>query len=146
MDLTASELSLIPMYSDRPLARSLARWLPKDSLNACSLPLKYPGHRHIGNNMQYPGKNNSPCSEVNFFHKMWELDQLVRKSKARADRFFLWEVAFFHLRKHKYFSPKGLLIKNGYCEPPSGRWSDYKYIVTVSRYQVYTRFPPTQIN
>jgi len=57
----------------RLLACSLACKI--DSLNASSLPYRCPGHRHIGDNMQCHGNNNSPCSEMNFFHMMWELDQ-----------------------------------------------------------------------
>ena len=70
MDFTASKLPLFPFYSDRLLAHLLARLhaCKIDFLNACSLPLKYPGHRHIGDNMQCHGNNNSPCSEVDFFH------------------------------------------------------------------------------
>ena len=74
IDFTASKLSFIPFNSDCLLACSLVRLLAKYSLNACSLPLRYPGHRHIGDNMHCHGNINNPCSEVNLFHMMWELD------------------------------------------------------------------------
>ena len=34
-----------------------------------------------------------------------QVEQVVRKPNPRADRIFLKKEAFFHLRKHKNFSP-----------------------------------------
>ena len=45
-------------------------------------------------------------------------EQEVRKSNARADRKFLLEVAFFHWRKHKNFSPIGFLKKMEIANSP----------------------------
>ena len=57
-------------------------------------------------------------------------EQEVRKSNARADRKFLLEVAFFHWRKHKNFSPIGFLKKMEIANSPLGmgakRYSDFE--------------------
>ena len=49
-------------------------------------------------------------------------EQEVRKSNARADRKFLLEVAFFHWRKHKNFSPIGFLKKMEIANAPEDKY------------------------
>ena len=46
------------------------------------------------------------------------VEQVVRKSNAKADLIFLLEVAFFHWRKHKNFSPVGFLKKMEIANSP----------------------------
>ena len=60
--------------------------------------------------------DNNLYSERNFFT---QVEQVVRKLNARADRIFLLEVAFYHLRELKNFRPVGFLKKKGNSELPN---------------------------
>ena len=59
--------------------------------------------------------DNNLYSERNFFT---QVEQVVRKLNARADRIFLLDVAFFHLGEHKNFRPVALLPKMEIANPP----------------------------
>ena len=47
-----------------------------------------------------------------------QVEQVVRKPNPRADRIFLKKEAFFHLRKHKNFSPVELMKKMEIANAP----------------------------
>ena len=47
-----------------------------------------------------------------------QAEQVVRKPNPRADRIFLKKEAFFHLRKHKNFSPVELMKKMEIANAP----------------------------
>ena len=59
--------------------------------------------------------DNNLYSERNFFT---QVEQVVRKLNARADRIFLLDVAFFHVGEHKKFRPVALLPKMEIANPP----------------------------
>ena len=50
-----------------------------------------------------------------------QVEQVVRKPNPRADRIFLKKEAFFHLRKHKNFSPVELMKKMEIANAPMYR-------------------------
>ena len=47
-----------------------------------------------------------------------QVEQVVRKPNPRADRIFLKKEAFFHLRKHKTFSPVELMKRMEIANAP----------------------------
>ena len=65
--------------------------------------------------MQDNDNENNLYSERNFFT---QVEQVVRKLNARADRIFLLDVAFCHLGEHNNFRPVALLPKMEIANPP----------------------------
>ena len=62
----------------------------------------------------------------------------MRKSNARADCKFLLEVAFFHWRKHKNFSPIGFLKKMEIANPPLPTVEGIKSALSLSNFCTFT--------